>query len=100
MQVVEGTQEYDIRANWKLLVENSFDDYHLLTTHKTWLDYMKDSGVNVEPPAGQGLLLPSGAWCLRQGEFRLVESRRVRFFARYTNQLAIPVTGPAMIKQL
>lgn len=59
MEVVEGTQEYDIRANWKLLVENSFDDYHLLTTHKTWLDYMKDSGVNVEPPAGQGLLLPS-----------------------------------------
>lgn len=59
MEVVQGTQEYDIRANWKLLVENSFDDYHLLTTHKTWLDYMKDSGVNVEPPAGQGLLLPS-----------------------------------------
>lgn len=59
MQVIEGTQEYDIRANWKLLVENSFDDYHLLTTHKTWLDYMKDAGVNVEPPAGQGLLLPS-----------------------------------------
>jgi p-cumate 2,3-dioxygenase alpha subunit len=59
MEVVQGTQEYDIRANWKLLVENSFDDYHLLTTHKTWLDYMKDSGVTVEPPAGQGLLLPS-----------------------------------------
>lgn len=59
MQVIQGTQEYDIRANWKLLVENSFDDYHLLTTHKTWLDYMKDSGVQVEPPKGQGLLLPS-----------------------------------------
>src|SRR5213079_1054523 len=38
MQVLEGTQEYDIRANWKVLVENSFDDYHLLTTHSTWLD--------------------------------------------------------------
>jgi len=59
MEVIKGTQEYDIRANWKLLVENSFDDYHLLTTHKTWLDYMKDSGVQVEPPKGQGLLLPS-----------------------------------------
>tara|TARA_Y100001934_G_scaffold42151_1_gene50717 strand:+ start:4772 stop:5704 length:933 start_codon:yes stop_codon:yes gene_type:complete len=59
MQVIKGTQEYDIRANWKLLVENSFDDYHLLTTHKTWLDYMRDSGVQVEPPKGQGLLLPS-----------------------------------------
>ena len=59
MQVIEGTQEYDIRANWKLLVENSFDDYHLLTTHKTWLDYMKDSGVDITPPEGKGLLLPS-----------------------------------------
>ena len=59
MQIIKGTQEYDIRANWKLLVENSFDDYHLLTTHKTWLDYMKDSGVQVEPPKEQGILLPS-----------------------------------------
>ncbi|NQV56256.1 MAG: Rieske 2Fe-2S domain-containing protein, partial [Rhodospirillales bacterium] len=25
MQVIPGTQEYDIAANWKLLVENSFD---------------------------------------------------------------------------
>jgi p-cumate 2,3-dioxygenase alpha subunit len=57
MQVLEGTQEYDIRANWKLLVENSFDDYHLVSTHKTWLDYMKDSGVEITPP--KGLLLPS-----------------------------------------
>ncbi|MEK9685566.1 MAG: aromatic ring-hydroxylating dioxygenase subunit alpha [Rhodospirillaceae bacterium] len=59
MEVIEGTQEYDIRANWKLLVENSFDDYHLVSTHKTWLDYMKDSGVEIRPPKGQGLLLPT-----------------------------------------
>jgi len=57
MQVIQGTQEYDIRANWKLLVENSFDDYHLASTHKTWLDYMKDAGVEIRPP--KGLLLPS-----------------------------------------
>jgi len=59
MEVIEGTQEYDIKANWKLLVENSFDDYHLVSTHKTWLDYMKDAGVEVRPPKGQGLLLPT-----------------------------------------
>jgi p-cumate 2,3-dioxygenase alpha subunit len=59
MEVIEGTQEYEIRANWKLLVENSFDDYHLVSTHKTWLDYMKDSGVEIRPPKGQGLLLPT-----------------------------------------
>jgi phenylpropionate dioxygenase-like ring-hydroxylating dioxygenase large terminal subunit len=58
MEVIHGTQEYDIRANWKLLVENSFDDYHLLTTHSTWLDYLKSSGVEVKRPE-KGHLLPS-----------------------------------------
>ena len=58
MEILHGTQEYDIRANWKLLVENSFDDYHLLTTHSTWLDYLKSSGVEVKRPE-KGHLLPS-----------------------------------------
>ena len=53
MEVIQGTQEYDIRANWKLLVENSFDDYHLMTTHSTWLDYLKKSGVEMKQP-GEG----------------------------------------------
>lgn len=57
MEVIQGVQEYDIRANWKLLIENSFDDYHLLTTHSTWLNYMKDSGVEMKRP--EGLLLPA-----------------------------------------
>lgn len=57
MEIIQGTQEYDIRANWKLLVENSFDDYHLASTHATWLGYMKDAGVNIRPP--KGLLLPA-----------------------------------------
>jgi p-cumate 2,3-dioxygenase alpha subunit len=58
MEVIRGTQEYDIRANWKLLVENSFDDYHLLTTHATWLDYLKNSGVEIRRPE-KGHVLPS-----------------------------------------
>jgi len=58
MEVIQGTQEYEIRANWKLLVENSFDDYHLLTTHSTWLDYLKNSGVEMKRPE-QGHLLPA-----------------------------------------
>ena len=56
MEIVAGIQEYDIAANWKLLVENSFDDYHLHSTHSTWLEYMKDSGVSIKVP--KGLLLP------------------------------------------
>ena len=57
MAVIRGSQDYDIAANWKLLVENSFDDYHLHSTHATWLDYMKDSGVEVK--IGKGLMLPT-----------------------------------------
>lgn len=56
MEIVSGVQEYDIKANWKLLVENSFDDYHLHSTHSTWLEYMKDAGVDTKVP--KGLLLP------------------------------------------
>lgn len=57
MDIISGTQEYDIKANWKLLVENSVDDYHLVTTHSTWLNYMRNSGVNVTPAKGH--LLPT-----------------------------------------
>ncbi len=61
MQVIRGTQEYDMKANWKLLVENSFDDYHLMTTHSTWLNYMKRSGVEIKRPdkAQVGATMPS-----------------------------------------
>ena len=63
MEIISGVQEYDIKANWKLLVENSVDDYHLVTTHSTWLNYMRNSGVNVSVPKGQ-LAADQG---LRQG---------------------------------
>ena len=59
MEIVTGVQEYDVEANWKLLVENSFDDYHLQSTHSTWLQYMKDAGVNIKVPKGKGLVLPT-----------------------------------------
>ena len=55
MEIISGTQEYDIKANWKLLVENSVDDYHLVTTHSTWLNYMRNSGVNITPTKGHML---------------------------------------------
>src|SRR5260370_23590949 len=40
MTIVGGTQEYSMRANWKLLTENSIDGYHALTTHATALNYL------------------------------------------------------------
>jgi p-cumate 2,3-dioxygenase subunit alpha len=42
LEIVSGTQEYAIRANWKLLVENSFDGYHAVSTHSTYFDYLKN----------------------------------------------------------
>jgi p-cumate 2,3-dioxygenase alpha subunit len=38
--VIAGTARYSIHANWKLLVENSIDNYHLATVHQTYFEYM------------------------------------------------------------
>ena len=40
MRVVSGSNRYTIKANWKLLVENSLDAYHLNTTHRAYVDYI------------------------------------------------------------
>ena len=40
MQVIPGSNRYTIKANWKLLAENSIDGYHALPTHQTYFDYM------------------------------------------------------------
>ena len=44
MRIVEGTHRYTIKANWKLMVENSIDGYHAPTVHATYIDFVKDSG--------------------------------------------------------
>lgn len=43
MGISSGSQEYAIRANWKLLVENSLDGYHAVSTHASYLDYLKNT---------------------------------------------------------
>jgi len=67
MEVIAGSQEYDVEANWKLMVENSVDDYHLPTTHSTWLNFMKNSGVSIEPPKEAGLVLPTKGYAFDLG---------------------------------
>jgi p-cumate 2,3-dioxygenase alpha subunit len=44
MRIVGGLQAYSIRANWKLLVENSIDGYHGLPTHLRYFNYLQESG--------------------------------------------------------
>ncbi len=42
-----------MRANWKLLCENSLDGYHAMPTHKTYFDYI-DSLWSERPKGVQG----------------------------------------------
>ena len=46
MRVVSGSNRYTIKANWKLLAENSVDSYHLLPTHRTYVDYVTGLGTD------------------------------------------------------
>jgi len=47
MEVIGGTHEYSMRANWKLLVENSIDGYHALPTHQRYMEMLVNSGTDV-----------------------------------------------------
>ena len=51
MRVIPGSNRYTIKANWKLLAENSIDGYHALPTHQTYFDYMAN-----ESGGGLGLI--------------------------------------------
>ena len=46
MRVVSGSNRYAIKANWKLLVENSIDSYHLTRTHRAYVDYLTSVGTD------------------------------------------------------
>lgn len=54
MAISSGTQEYAIRANWKLLVENSVDGYHAVSTHATYLDYLKNTNGSLSSTKLEG----------------------------------------------
>jgi phenylpropionate dioxygenase-like ring-hydroxylating dioxygenase large terminal subunit len=47
LQIVRGTQEYGMQANWKLLVENSIDGYHAASTHDTYFKYLVSLGTDL-----------------------------------------------------
>ncbi|HXG36239.1 MAG TPA: aromatic ring-hydroxylating dioxygenase subunit alpha [Dehalococcoidia bacterium] len=49
IKVLKGSLKYTIRTNWKLLMENSLDGYHLPTTHATFLNYVRSVGRAVRP---------------------------------------------------
>ena len=42
LYIVGGEHAYSIRANYKYLCENSYDGYHVVPTHMSFLDYLTD----------------------------------------------------------
>ncbi|WP_326526573.1 aromatic ring-hydroxylating dioxygenase subunit alpha [Dokdonella sp.] len=72
MTIISGQQDYAIRANWKLLVENSNDGYHAATTHATYLDYLANTraignevalkGIGKELGGGHAVLEYTAPW--------------------------------------
>jgi phenylpropionate dioxygenase-like ring-hydroxylating dioxygenase large terminal subunit len=47
LEVLQGTHEYSINANWKLLVENSIDGYHAAATHDTYMKFLVNMGTDL-----------------------------------------------------
>lgn len=78
MEIIGGAQEYSIRANWKLLVENSYDGYHAAETHSTYFEYLlsvigmsaedviagmeKGKTVGLDLGNGHGMIEGLGPW--------------------------------------
>ena len=52
MKVIRGSNRYTIKANWKLLAENSIDAYHAMPTHQTYFDYMANEAGGSVPGIG------------------------------------------------
>ena len=47
MKITRGSNKYTMRANWKLLCENSMDGYHAAPTHQTYFDYIASLGTDL-----------------------------------------------------
>jgi p-cumate 2,3-dioxygenase alpha subunit len=47
MEIVKGTNEYCMSANWKLLCENSIDGYHATSVHDTYFKYLVALGTDL-----------------------------------------------------
>jgi p-cumate 2,3-dioxygenase alpha subunit len=65
LEVIGGMQEYYIKANYKLMCENSYDSYHLYSTHGSYLDYQFSmlKGLEPKPIKGFGRGLDNGHAC-------------------------------------
>ena len=76
LRVVRGCHEYEIKANYKLICENSYDGYHLNLTHASYVDYMKTmvKGLQTIDIRGRARSLGNGHACF---ELRIPTGRPV-----------------------
>jgi p-cumate 2,3-dioxygenase alpha subunit len=113
MEIVAGTQSYSMKANWKLLVENSMDGYHARTTHQRYFEFLVSTGVDPsrvtrrrggrgrslgnghaviqsEPPWGR----PIARWTPAFGEAKRTELEALRqhFVERFGDEWAYRIT--------
>jgi p-cumate 2,3-dioxygenase alpha subunit len=113
MEIVGGTQAYSIRANWKLLVENSIDGYHGVPTHHRYMVFLAETGgmdlqavsrlrgwakalgnghavMEYEPPWGR----PIARWVPSFGEAKKAELEAVqkKFAERFGDERAHRLT--------
>ena len=47
IEIIEGTTNTRMAANWKLLVENSIDGYHAAPLHSTYVKYLASVGTDI-----------------------------------------------------
>ncbi len=83
-EIVPGSQAYSMKANWKLLVENSMDGYHAIPTHQRFFNqYLADIGM--DPSSWSGSNRIQGIGLALGGGHAVIENR-----AR-----ALPISGSA-----
>ena len=51
MEILAGSHEYSIKANWKLLLENSYDGYHATSAHQRYLTMVLAARGSLDPKA-------------------------------------------------
>jgi p-cumate 2,3-dioxygenase alpha subunit len=106
VEIVRGTNQYSFGANWKLLVENSFDGYHAESTHDTYFKYLVSIGTDLRGGVSGGAVdlgnghavieysapwgRPVAKWEPLFGEHALTEIERMRadLVSRYGEQRA------------
>ena len=56
MKVSRGSNRYTVRSNWKQIVENSTDGYHIMPVHQTYFEYLSDLIRDIQGESRTSLL--------------------------------------------